>query len=124
MYIKSQPYYDNKTQRYYSILCFNKLPSHPLLKAHVVRIQNNKLSPFEDNITCYAREQCLFAIKNSLLNGVTGHRSCIEYLTFDDYVYLLDFLIENGFTVNTSITNMLQKNTTHVPQNLLCFIGH
>ena len=126
MYIKSQPYYDNKTQRYYSVLSLNKKPTHPLLKNHVIRIQTNKLSPFEVNISCSSREHCLYVIKKSLLENEDGYTNtgCIDYLTFDDYVYLLDFLIENGFIINTDISNMLQKHTTHIPPNVLCFIGH
>lgn len=124
MYLKSQPYYDHKTQCYFSVLSLNKKPSHPLLKDHVVRVQNPKLSPFEDFGNCSTREQCLYLIKKTLLENEEGYvsRNCVDYLTFDDYLFLLDFLMENGLTINTKVTNMLQNNNTHIPPNILCFI--
>lgn len=126
MYLKSQPYYDAKTQCYFSVLSLNKKPSHPLLKDSVVRIQNPKLSPFEDYGKCLTREHCLYVIKKSLLENEEGYisKNCIDYLTFDDYLFLLDFLMENGFSINTDISNMIQNNVSHIPPNILCFIGN
>lgn len=126
MYLKSQPYYDYKTQCYFSVLSLNKKPSNPLLKDYVIRIQNPKLSPFEDFSNCSSREQCIYVINSSLLEKEEGYvkRNCIDYLTFDDYAFLLDFLMENGFTVNTEISNMLQNHNTHIPPNVLCFISN
>jgi hypothetical protein len=126
MYIKSQPYYDYKSNCYFSILTLNKKPINNVLKDHVVRIQNPKLSPFEEFSQCSSREQCLYVIKKTLLEKEEGYTSknCIEYLTFDDYPFLLDFLIDSGITVNTDISNMLQNHISHVPLNILCYISN
>lgn len=126
MFLRSQPYYDYKTQCYFSVLTLNKKPSSPLLINHVIRIINPKLSPFEEFGNCSQREPCLFVIKKTLLEGEDGYisKNNVDFLTFDDYTFLLDFLMENGFTINTKISNMLQNHNTHIPENVLCFIGH
>jgi hypothetical protein len=124
MYIKSQPYYDYKLNCYYSVLSLNKKPTNPLLSKHVIRIQNPKLSPFEEYDKASPREQCLYVIKKTLLEETDGYISSnyIDYLTFDDYPHLLDYLIDNGIQVNTEISNMLQNHISHVPYNILCYI--
>lgn len=126
MYLKAQPYYDCRTQCYFSVLSLNKKPAHSLLKSHVVRVQNPKLSPFEGVGCCSTRETCLYVIKKTILEGQEGYNSIdnIDYLTFEDYPFFIDFLMENGFNVNTEISNMLQNHISHVPPNVLCFIGH
>jgi len=126
MYIKSQPFYDHQNQCYYSILSLNKLPkSTSILNNKVIRVKNPVLSPFEEFSQCTSREQCLYVIKKTLLENIDGYtsRTCFDYLTFEDYPFLLDFLLENGFTINTDISNMVQNHISHVPMNILCYFN-
>lgn len=126
MYIKTQPFYDSRTQCYFSILTLNKKPTNPLLSNHVVRISNPRLSPFEGFSGCSKNESCIYVFKKSILENDEAYvsRDCLEYLTFNDYPFLIDLLLENGVQINTKITSMMQKNTTNVPQNILCFISN
>jgi len=112
--ITLQTYYDNILTCYKNILVINNLPVGELLK-HVKRLNMPKISPFKQSTDCCPIKTCeyvIYKIDNS-------H----EIMTVNDIPELFGFLMENGYTINTSLTKMLNKSDIKSSINkLVCYI--
>ena len=56
-------YYDNTLEKYIPIVCINRFPNGNL-KNYIIKVRNDKLSPFQDNIHNRCESLCLYAIKS------------------------------------------------------------
>jgi hypothetical protein len=116
--ITIQPYYEYTKQCYRNILVLNKEPEGPL-KSIVKRLNPPKLSEFNaltyNNECCYERK-CIYAICNQDNYG--------EFMCIDNISNLFEYLINNGYTVDTSITNMFQKSSVKMTNPIICFISY
>ena len=63
----------------------------------------------------YANENFIFKENNCNCNGP---------LLAEDADWLFDFLLSNGYTINTAITNMVNKSSFRFNEQLLCFAGY
>jgi len=113
--LESIPYYNSIEQEYTNILVINK-PAEGPLKEITKRIRLNKLSPFESNTNLCSKPNCMMAIvdienKNQLM--------CIDNLP-----NLFEFLINNGYTIDNSVTKVLQKSKVTMNKNLICLIQY
>ena len=117
--ITSQPFYDQYNQCYKNIMMVNSEPIGPL-RAFVRRTQLPRLSPFQRVGPCNPIPRCALAIQT--LRGIglnyrqnTGRNCCsnnsgCNLMTPDEIPELISFLTQNGYQIETQITNMLLQN--------------
>lgn len=113
-----EPYYDYVKQCYRNILVLNNEPVGSL-KNIVKRLNPPKLSEFNyltrENECCYKRK-CIYVITD-INNGE-------EFMCVDDIPELFSFLVNNGYTIDTSTTKILQKSPVKLTNPLICFISY
>ena len=118
----SQPYLDKYKQCYKNIITVNLQPQGPLGQI-VRRIQLYPLSPFKQPTYCEKNVGCGLALQS--LN--TCYNGC-ELMSVDEIPDLLSYLMSNGYTVDTKITNMLNTSNYQFDMNtgkkLICFITY
>ena len=109
--IFSRPYYDSYQQKYTNILTINKKPEGELRKI-TKQIKFFPLSPFKRR----ERQQC-------------GYGFCLEpnkLVMTNEIPELFSFLTENGYTIDTQTTKMLNENDIRINDDctLVAFIVH
>ena len=119
--------YLNKLHKCYrKILVLDKQPYEPL-RTYTKRIHLPKVSPFKERTCCPSNKysdgtsQCVWAVLEP--------QNTSEYLELDSISNLFGFLLSNGYTVNTELTNLMRSssngsgstNKNGLP-NLICFI--
>lgn len=116
--VSSKPYYDSCSQNYCNILCINREPIGPL-KSIIRRINPNKLSDFQsyNNNCCsrYTNERCVYAIMNIDNEG---------FMCIDDMSDLFTFLINNGYTIDSSLTTIMREAPLKTNSPLMCMITY
>jgi hypothetical protein len=110
----SQPYYDTINQCYYNIITVNIEPSGPLSK-FVKRTQFAPLSPFKYPSQCSKINNCSLAIISTFLYDSCNY--CNNLLTTDNTPELFNWLIDNGYTINTSLTKMMNQSNLRYDTN-------
>ena len=108
-------YYDHKNQCYKNVISIDKMPEGPL-KNHVRREKLEHLSPFNVCTPCNPQQLCRFLI----FKQENDHCYCGPLLA-EEADWLFDFLLSNGYTINTAITNMVNKSSFRFNEQLLCF---
>lgn len=118
--LTTQPYYDYINQCYKNILVLNNEPVGPL-KTIVKRLNPPKLSEFNyltsNNECCYERK-CIYAIYD-----IEDKRRC-NLMCIDNISNLFEFLVNNNYTIDTSITKMFQKSSVKFTNPFICFISY
>ena len=116
----SQPYLDKLNQYYTNIITLSNIPDGPLAN-YIVKIRNPYLSPFKP-----LPQYCTFVISKKNLHQPLDN--CNEYFVTDEMPNLFSFLLETGYTIDTSITKMVLQTGitfhTNNANNLLCFITY
>ena len=131
--IVGAPFYDERNQCYKKIIRINKMPTGNL--THIVkRIRSPRLSHFDTyggsggnggnggNGDCRGsglngfNPPCIFAIFNP------NHKN--KLLTVDELPDLMTFLVDNGYTIDTSITKMLMKSNVKPSNDLICYVSY
>ena len=129
----SVPYYDHLTQCYKKVIKISPAPPpNSPLNAIVKRVGPIRLSPFQVDSTfsgcggggcggggvgcCSNLAQCC----NLLITSVHDkhHIMCV-----DEIPTLFQFLIMNGFKIDTSITKMMQASNVKLSNDLICFFS-
>jgi hypothetical protein len=130
--ITSQPFYDQYNQCYKNIMMVNIEPRGPLRRL-VRRIKLPKLSPFQREEPCNPIPQCGLALQSlrgeysdinrfcKLVNGRVCKNSGCDLMTPDEIPDLITFLIENGYQIETQITNMLNQSELKLSNRKLGF---
>jgi len=113
--LSSIPYYDSINQEYRNILMLNKMPSGPLVSI-VKNVTLNKLSPFDVNTNTCPRPKCVI--------GITNINNSQELMCIDGLPNLFEYLMNNGYTIDTSITKILQKAKVKMWGELICAIQY
>ena len=130
--IVGAPFYDERNQCYKKIIRINKMPTGNL--THIVkRIRSPRLSHFDTyggsggnggnggNGDCCGsglngfNPPGIFAIFNP------NHKN--KLLTVDELPDLMTFLVDNGYTIDTSITKMLMKSNVKPSNDLICYVS-
>ena len=104
-----EPYLNTYSKQYQNIITIDKMPTGPLSQ-FVRRYNSSKLSQFHDlpNVCKYA------------FLRMGGNREN-SFLTADDVPSLLGYITANGYTIDTSITKIVQKaNITN--KTIVCII--
>jgi hypothetical protein len=113
--LQSMPFYNSVRQEYTNILTINKPATGPL-KTITKQIRLNKLSPFETNNNICPKPTCVM--------GITQLDNRCELMCIDDLPNLFEFLINNGYTIDNSVTKILQKSNVKTNGNLICMIQY
>jgi hypothetical protein len=119
------PFYDEIYQCYKKIIRINKFPTGAL-KQIVKRIRSPRLSRFDvydgyNNCgnSCNSKTfnpPCIYVVCNP---NAPNH-----FLTVDELPDLMTFLVNNGYTIDTSITKMLMKSNVKPSNDLICYISN
>jgi hypothetical protein len=123
----SQPYLDTYNQCYKNIVTINFMPQGPL--ANLVRnVQFPKLSPFKQSGHCNMIQNCGIALL-SLQGCASGcNKFGSNLMVVDEIPTLFSFLLSNNYTIDTSITKMLNQSdirfNTDNGNKLICFISY
>jgi hypothetical protein len=113
--LENIPYYNSIQQEYTNILTLNKSPDGPL-KTITKTVRLNKLSPFETHNNICPRPSCII--------GITQLNNPCELMCIDDLPNLFEFLINNGYSIDNSVTKVLQKSNLKMSGNLICMIQY
>lgn len=112
--LSTQPYYEAINQCYKIIIVIDRKPNAPL--SNIVKtIQTPKLSPFQQASPCEPIKNCA----NAILNPETK-----ELLRVDDLSVLFSYLMNNGYTIDTELTKMLNNTHLNITNKLICFITY
>ena len=109
--------YDPLCKEYYNILTLNKQPEGPL-KEHTKTINITIPSTNETY-----NKQCTIAIENSVLTSNTSNNKYNKYnkhsnlLMLEDLNDLTEFLINNNYTIDNSITKIYKNTNTNTNIN-------
>lgn len=100
-----EPYYDNDTN-YYHILTLNRQPKGPLTnftKITSMKSLSAKMSKVNENY-------CGVVIKNTILGNVSHNK--IQFCTYDDITEVVDFLTNNNYIINDTMSEILSKHSS------------
>jgi len=126
----SQPYLDTYNQCYKNIVVVNLKPQGPL--GELTRfVKFPPLSEFKQPGPCSPIKDCGFAIM-SLDGCITGCSASktggSDLMVVDEVPNLISYLVSNGYTVDTSITKMLNTSDirfdTNTGNKLIGFITY
>jgi hypothetical protein len=123
----SQPYLDKYNECYKNIVVLNFEPQGPL-RYLVKFVKFPSLSEFKQPGPCSPLKDCGYAIRS--LNGCG--QGCGKFgsdlMVVDEVPDLISYLIGNGYSVDTSITKMLNTSdirfNTNTGNKLICFITY
>ena len=106
--ISTQVYYQDINKCYTRIFVIDRPPSAPL--SQITRtLRAPKLSPFKESSSCNSESSCCTL---ALYNQTTQS----PYETHEQSV-LLNFLLSNGYTIETELTKLLMKNPVKADSN-------
>lgn len=116
----SQPYLDSYNQCYKNIITVNLMPQGPLSR-YVRRINFPPLSTFKGN-DCWGYKNCGLALVSPLHNNNCG------LMIVDEVPDLISFLVSHGYSVDTSITKMLNSSDirfdTQNANKIICVVTY
>lgn len=120
----SQPYLDRINNCYKNIVVINLIPKGPL--ADIVKfIHFPPLSEFKQDSPCNNIKKCGYVL--SSLDGC-NNQGCDNLMVVDEIPNLMSYLMENGYTVDTSITKMFNQSEIRVDTNtgnkLICYVTY
>ena len=112
-----EPYLNTEYQSYQNIITLSGMPNGPLSEM-VKMLSFRKLSPFQTaSIFNTNSMNCTFALlrypKTSFNN-----KGQDQFMTADDIPAVISYLIENGYSINSDLTNMLQKSNIKIGGNV------
>lgn len=112
----SQPYLDTCQQCYLNIVTVNVVPQGPL-KRMVRKINLPPLSVFKEPSACTRTALCGLAL--------TSWFGCNGLVVVDEVPELFNYLLMNQYTIDTSLTKMMNMSDIRVQTNnankLICF---
>ena len=111
--LTSEPYLDTLNQCYKKVIVITPAPKHPDLRKITKLVNRTKLSPFKSVSPCCPQDQCYYII-------LDPNNRC-EFLCVNKITHLFSYLLKHHFTIDTSITKIMQKSEVRIP-NLICFI--
>jgi hypothetical protein len=107
-------YYDFHNTSYYQILTLNNIPNGPL-KSYIKQISIKNVTKINNVNTNY----CSYVITKNILNSTANSKSNsnitnfinnkFNYCTIEDVTQIYDFLINNNYTINNELTNIIKS---------------
>ena len=104
-----EPYFNSYTNNYYHIMTLNKIPSGPL-KNYIKHISIKNIST---KINKANENYCNYVISTRLLNTSANYiNNEIQICTIENLTEVYEFLINNNYTINNELTNILRNNNS------------
>lgn len=109
-------YYDFHNTSYYQILTLNNIPNGPL-QSYIKQISIKNVTKLNNANTNY----CSYVITKNILNSSSSSNSNsssnitnfinnkFNYCTIEDVTQIYDFLINNNYTINNELTNIIKS---------------
>lgn len=125
----SQPFLDTFNQCYKNIVTINMIPQGPLAQL-VRRVQFPPLSQFKQPGPCSRINNCGLALTtlNGFYNNNNCNKNCSNLMIVDEVPNLMSYLLSNGYTINTSITKMLNTSDirfeTENANKIICLVTY
>ena len=114
--LSSQTIYDNVKQNYANIYVLDRKPTGHLEKI-VKPLRMTKLSPFQDSRDDNCGPcKCTHAVYNPL--------QPTEFLCIDDIAILFTWLTNHDYTIDTTLTQMMNDSKVRFKKRFVCFIKH
>ncbi len=111
-----EPYLNLYSKQYENIITIDKMPAGPLSQL-VSHYSSPRLSPFQSN---NPNNSCKYAIRRNFESNKNMEN---YFLNADDVPSLLGYLMANGYTIDTSITKIIQKaNVSN--KKMVCLIHY
>jgi hypothetical protein len=121
----SVPYYDHITQCYKKVIKLDKEPpQNSPLQQIIKKVGSIKLSPFQvDSAFSGCGTSGCGNLSQSCNILITKINNKHELMCIDEIPSLFQFLITNGFTIDTAITKMMQVSNVKLSNDLICFFS-
>ena len=124
----SVPYYDHLTQCYKKVIKINPIPPpNSPLNAIVKRVGPIRLSPFQVDSAFSGcgggGGGCSSNLAQSCNVLITSINNKNHLMCVDEIPSLFEFLLTNGFKIDTSITKMMQASNVKLSNDLICFFS-
>jgi hypothetical protein len=105
----SRPFYDEYNKCYKNILMVDTEPSGPLRQL-IRQTKLPKLSEFQQDTPCNPLPKCALAIRS--LGGTCCKKMSngCDLMTPNEVSMLVSFLLQNGYQIETQITNTIQQS--------------
>ena len=126
----SVPYYDHLTQCYKKVIKISPAPpANSPLNTIIKRVGPIRLSPFQvDSAFSGCGGGCggggcntnLAQSCNILITSINNKNNL---MCIDEIPSLFEFLLTNGFKIDTSITKMMQASNVKLSNDLICFFS-
>lgn len=103
-------YYDFHNTSYYQILTLNNIPNGPL-QSYIKQISIKNVIKINNANTNY----CSYVITKNILNNNSNSNitnfinNKFNYCTIEDVTQIYDFLINNNYTINNELTNIIKS---------------
>lgn len=113
----SIPFYKSVNQCYVKAISIDRMPgSNEPIKQIVRQVRFEKLSPFQEGSECNPIKTC----GNVLLKPGSQYG---EMATLDDIPLIFTWLFQNGYNVDTSITQMMNQGEVRMSNPIIGFIS-
>jgi len=112
--LKAEVYLDKYNECYKKVVVLSPPPQDQALIAITKLVNREKLSPFKQNSPCCPLPQCYYVV-------LDPHNLC-EFICIEQIAALFTYLLENGYKIDTSATEIMQLSDVKIP-NLICFIS-
>jgi len=109
-----EPVLNSYFKSYQNILTVSAMPSGPLRNL-VSRIKFPKLSEFSSPFSSLSIECGTYVLGRYTSSINMSNSDCFMYA--DDIPSVLSYLVANGYTIDTSLTTMLQKSEIRIGGN-------
>ena len=113
--ISARPFYNSSEQCYLKVLQIDRQPSPGAAISTILkRVTFNRLSPFDVPGPCEKYDPCGYVVMNP--------DNLSTFATVDDAPLIFTWLMQNGYTVNTAITEMMNSSSVKASYPLLCIV--
>lgn len=116
-----EPFLDSYNKTYINILTLSGMPKGPL-ENMVTRIHPRALSEYQSSSLSLSRD-CMHALLRYPKSGGGSMKN--PYMYAEDIPSVLSYLISNGYTIDTQMTNMLLKNSGVIQnRKMICMFSY
>ena len=113
--LSARPFYNSIKQCYIKVIQIDRLPpQNSIISTILKRVTFNNLSVFDVYSCCEKNHSCGYVVMNP--NDLT------TFATIDDIPLIFTWLSQNGYNINTSITEMMNTSSVKATYPLLCII--
>ncbi len=108
-----EPILNSFFQTYQNVITVSSMPSGPIADL-VAPMPFDDLSPFQSG----SKPNCTMVLLRYPKGGSVFSRKCRDYfMTAHDIPSVISYLRQNGYTIDTQLTNMIQKSAIAFDEN-------